>query len=213
MSKKLKYEDVVKNINTGDLILFAGKDIDSKIIKKFIKTKWCHIGVAIKIPDWDIILLWEYSPTATLSDSLHGIKRRGVQIVPLERRLHEYNGEFSIRHLKEVDIEDEPLLKKTFVNYKKEVHHRYRDHGMVNGWKFRIEFAIDAIKSIFMKKSTNKKAINCAHMVAELYQRMGLLDKPPKGKNSWEFTPKDFTDEANIFLRRGYLSDQVDIEV
>jgi hypothetical protein len=213
MSIKSKYEDIAKNINTGDLILFAGRDIDSKIIRRFIKTKWCHIGVAIKIPDWDIILLWEYSPTATLSDSLHGHKRRGVQIVPLERRLGEYSGEFSIRHLKDVDIEDEPLLKKTFVRYKKEVQHRYREHGIINGWKFRIEFAIDAIKSIFMKKSTNKKAINCAHMVAELYQQMGLLERFPKGKNSWEFTPRDFVDEANISLKRGYLSNQIDIEV
>jgi len=209
----IKFKDIKNNINTGDLILFAGEELDSKIIRRFIKTKWCHVGVVIKIPDWDILMLWEYSPTATLSDSLHGRKKRGMQIVPLERRLEEYKGTFSIRHLMGINIEDNPLMKKTFVAYKKEIEHRCLETGIISSWKFRIHFIIDAFISIFLRRKPKKEAINCAHMVAELYQRIGLLHKPPKGLPSWAFTPKNFVEDQGLELRYGYLSEQIEFEL
>jgi hypothetical protein len=43
----------------------------------------------------------------------------------------------------------------------------------------------------------------CSELVAEAYQKMGLLREPPKGLPSNEYTPKDFSEKKGLVLEKG----------
>jgi hypothetical protein len=56
------------SINTGDIILFSGKGRISNIIKWVSKSKWSHVGVAIKIKEFDMILCLESTTLVDIPD-------------------------------------------------------------------------------------------------------------------------------------------------
>ena len=74
-----KYRDKMQN---GDVIAFHGEDIGSKVIQKFTKSKYSHVGLVIKLLEVDVkrVFIAESIPTG------------GVVLLPLSRKLLNYDG-------------------------------------------------------------------------------------------------------------------------
>ena len=82
-------------METGDLILYKESTgytkwwLIDKLIKKFTKSQWIHVGIVLKDPEWlglKGLYLWE-SAWTNIPDSVDRVRKFGVQVVPLKDRI------------------------------------------------------------------------------------------------------------------------------
>ena len=95
----ISYKDLREKLDTGDIVLFSGKGGISTGIKWFSKSKWSHVGMILRIPEWDMVLLLESTTLSNLKDLQTGRIVKGVQLVPFSERLKTYDGGLAIRFL------------------------------------------------------------------------------------------------------------------
>ena len=191
-----KYDEERSKTQTGDIILFSGKGGISHGIKLVTNSKWSHVGMALRLPDWDTLLLWESTTLGNLADVIDGKKKRGVQLVLMSDRLRDYNGEVTVRHLIGIKIDKDPNLKKKLMQFRKSVRNRPYE-------KDKLELIRAAYDSPFGHNEEDLSSLFCSELVAEAYQQLGLLPAPPKGLPSNEYTPKDFSDKGQLVLPQG----------
>jgi hypothetical protein len=185
------------SINTGDIILFSGKGRISNIIKWITKSKWSHVGVAIKIKELDMILCLESTTLVDVPDYETGATVKGVQITNLSERILKYDGDVVVRHL--VDINRDQVFSETLEKFKKE--HRNKAYE-----RHCIELFNAAYDGVLGQNKEDLSSLFCSELVAELYQQWGLLsDKIPSN----EYTPKDFSTNGNINLLNGRLTEEI----
>lgn len=197
-----KYETIRKKLNTGDIILFSGKGAISHGIKLFTLSKWSHVGMVLKLPDTDTVFLWESTIISNLADAIDGTKKKGVQLVLLSDRIKTYKGEASVRHLKGVTIDKNKY--QTLMEFRKDVRNRPYE-------KNEIELIKSAYDGPWGHNEEDLSSLFCSELVAEAYQRIGLL---PKDIPSNEYTPKDFTSEKNLKLLGGAsLGNEIPVSV
>lgn len=186
------YSQIREELSTGDIVLFSGKGVVSEAIKLFTLSKWSHIGMVVKIADWDSVLLWESTTLSNMQDAIDGKAKRGVQTVLLSERIRGYRGEIAIRKL---NFEITPEMRKALVDFRKEVKNRPYEED-------KIELIKAAYDGPFGSNRKNLSSLFCSELVAESYQRMGLLLLESEGgKPSNEYTPKDFSDKGKLDLQ------------
>ncbi len=65
-------KDIRCQINTGDIILFSGRDnLVSIGIQLMTKSKWFHVGMILKDYKKDIIYLWESTTLSNIKDTIY----------------------------------------------------------------------------------------------------------------------------------------------
>lgn len=186
------YREVRPDIDTGDLVLFSGKGGVSVGIRWVTRSRWSHVGMALRVPEWNIILLWEATPFSNVPDVESGRLRQGVQLTPLSEQLKRYEGTAAIRHL---HVHRTPEMLSALQNYRKEVKGRPYEQS-------RLELIRSAWDGPFGANKEDLSSLFCSELVAEAYQRMGLLpDHPPSN----EYTPANFSEKAELNLLRGTL--------
>lgn len=192
-----EYESLRKKIKTGDVILFSGKSGFSAGIKWMTKSHWSHVGMAIRLPDWDTVLLWESTTLNDIQDVESGLEKKGVQLVPLSLRIANYRGDVAVRHL--LDVEFTIAMIASLKELRTELKNRPYEQDKV-----------ELVKSVYEGPwGTNQEDLSslfCSELVAEAYQRLGLL---PLEVPSNEYTPKDFSKAGRIKLLKGKLGDEV----
>lgn len=195
------YDDVRNNIKTGDIILFSGKGGISHGIKLVTNSKWSHVGMVLRLPDSKAVFLWESTTLSNLKDAIDGVAKRGVQLVLLSDRLRTYSGEVSVRHLENHEISNDEYMK--LMRLREEVRNRPYEED-------KIELIKAAYDGPFGRNEEDLSSLFCSELVAEAYQRVGLLrDENHGGLPSNEYTPKDFSDRKNLQLEDGCLSDEI----
>ena len=194
------YENLRPSLKTDDVVLFSGKGGISTGIKWFTNSKWSHVGMVLRLPEWDAVMLWESTTLSNIVDVESGKERKGVQIVPLSERVRKYKGEASIRVL---DIEQTPEMLKELSLLRAEIKGRPYE-------KDKIELIKAAYDGPLGENKEDLSSLFCSEMVAEAYQRMGLLSEK---KPSNEYTPKDFSDAGKLKLLKGKLGSEIVIEV
>ena len=190
------YENIRQELKTGDIVLFSGKGGISTGIKWFTQSKWSHVGMVLRLLEWDAVLLWESTTLSDIADVESGKERKGVQLVPLSERIRKYNGAASIRLL---DLERTPDMLKELSLLRAEVKGRPYE-------KDKIELFRSAYEGPLGANAEDLSSLFCSEMVAEAYQRMGLLSEK---KPSNEYIPKDFSDAGELALLTGRLSKEV----
>ena len=107
------------DLQTGDIILFSGDSIISSIIRLTTFSRYSHIGIVLKNPDFllngekleGLYLLHSDGPYS--QDLETGSYIYGVQISLLEDKIKSYNGLIGYRKLKSVDGNyDNDYMKK-----------------------------------------------------------------------------------------------------
>lgn len=185
--KRMKrYDQLRPRLDTGDLVLFSGKGGLSAGIKWFTASRWSHIGMVLSLSEWNMLLLWESTTLNTLADLETGRAVRGVQLVPLSERLRTYNGAVGIRRL--IVQRTQPMLEG-LQELRTEVRGRPYE-------KSKVALVRAAYDGPFGGNSEDLSSLFCSELVAEAYQRMGLIDEESVGGDpAAEYTPKDFSSE------------------
>ena len=189
--------DVLK---TGDLVLFSGKGGLSAGIKWGTRSRWSHVGMVVRLEGFDFVGLWESTTLSDVADMESGEKRKGVQLVALRERLKRYEGEVAIRRLEGMKIGEAELAG--LMAFKGEMKGRGYEENL-----------FELIKSAYDgpggRNEEDLSSVFCSELVAEAYQRMGLLGEE---KASNEYTPADFGQDRFLRLQKGWLSEEIMIE-
>lgn len=194
----MRYADIRSQLKTGDILLFSGKGGISDGIKFFTLSKWSHVGMVYRFSDPNdpngSVFCWESTTLSNIADADTGKLTKGVQRVELSERLERCFAtgyEISVRQL------SEPLSDPMIValnNFRHEVSGRPYE-------KSKIELLRAAYDGLFGDNKEDLGSLFCSELVAEAYQRMGLLTE---SQPSNEFTPKDFSSEKSLRLELGY---------
>ncbi len=194
------YENIRRRLQTGDIVLFSGKGGISTGIKWFTQSKWSHVGMVLRLNEWDAVMLWESTTLSDIKDIESGKERKGVQLIPLSERIRKYKGEVSIRLL-EVERSSEMLAELSLL--RAEIKGRPYEQNL-------IELIRSAYDGLLGDNMEDLSSLFCSEMVAEAYQRMGLLTQEIPSN---EYTPKDFSDQRELQLKRGALSGEIEISL
>lgn len=140
---------------------------------------------------------WESHPNVggKIKDFL-GKSKFGVQLNPLSVRLQSNNNQVAIRRL---IIPRTPELLDPLFQFMKEV----KDKPYTNS---AVELMLAGGSGRFGVNKPHLDHLFCSGLVAEAYQRMGLLDTKLASNN---YSPGDFT---TINLSKGYLEPEVYIK-
>ena len=203
----MKYSTLRDRLATGDVVLFSGKGRISEIIRWFSGTDYSHVGMVVADSDLDAIFLWESTTLSNIEDVETGAFTKGVQLVPLSDRLARYEGRVWVRHLA-------PTLSAA---------QRQRL------WRFRREVAgrpyerrkLELFLSLFKdrgigacRSQEDLTSLFCSELIAEAYQRMGLLpDVEDGGLPSDRYRPDSFGEgHSPQLLGDFHLGSEVEIE-
>ncbi len=178
------YDKIRGSLKTGDIVLFSGKGLIGLVIKKYTNSLWTHVGMVIKSDEWDTLLLWESTTLSKLKDVESKTARQGVQSVFLSKTIEVYNGDVAIRKLK---VDRTPEMIDALKEFREEVRNRPYERNFIEAFKGAYEgFAGENVEDL--------SSLFCSELVAEAYQRLGLLkDNKKGGKPSNEYTPADFS--------------------
>jgi len=202
----MKYTQIRNKLDTGDIVLFSGKGGISAGIKWFTTSKWSHVGMVVRLPDWNMVLLWESTTLSNVADVIDGKAKQGVQLVALSERLRTYGGEAAIRRL---SVKRTATMNNALMRLRQEVKGRPYEES-------KVELVKAAYDGWWGENTENLSSLFCSELVAEAYQRMGLLSNSKSALPSNEFTPKDFSaaaDPALKLLKNAKLGKEVSVTI
>ena len=156
------YSKIRKEFQTGDLLFASGNYVISKLIRKFTKSPWSHVGIIFPVK----------SPGGALL--LESVEDRGVSFLPIGRYLNDYhrgrpyNGPLVIARVKGLKKKNADKLGEFGIE---ELAREY-DHSEIA----RIVARIIAGRG---KKKRDNEYI-CSELVYECFLRAGIEFKYDK---------------------------------
>lgn len=185
-------------LKTGDLVLFSGVDAYSRLVKVGTNSRWSHVGLIVESPHHDFLTMWESSIREDTIDVEVGEHREGVRLVSFPDRVKAFEGEVSIRQLNGDALTNDNL--KDLSDLMDELRGRAYERN-----KFELIKAANELA--FRNTEEDLSSLFCSELVAEAYQRLGLLTEQ---KPSNDYAPVDFSHERDLRLQgRFYLSEEI----
>lgn len=181
---------VREQIDTGDIILCSGTGRISNGIKAGTFSKWSHVAVAVYVPQSDIVLAYQSTTLNKIKDWTDDSLKQGVQINLLSDMVSTYPGEIAVRHL---DVHRTPKMLSDLANFRLEMKDRPYE-------KSKLELIKSAYDGPGGHNEEDLSSMFCSELVAELYQRWGLIDN---SLSSNEFVPANFSTGRDIELLKG----------
>lgn len=172
-------------IETGDIILYSGKGPISTGIKAATFSHWSHVGMAVRVPRPDLVLVYQSTTLSKAMDLTSGEAVQGVQINLLSESIRIYNGDIGVRHL---DVLRTPAMIQALTLFREEMKGKPYEEN-------KLELIKSAWDGPFGHNEEDLSSLFCSELVAEAYQRMGLLSEE---KPSNEYTPKDFAGDLPL---------------
>ncbi|WP_165797388.1 YiiX/YebB-like N1pC/P60 family cysteine hydrolase [Solimonas fluminis] len=173
---------MLHRLKTGDIVLFAGKSGTAESIKWVTLSRWSHVGLVLRLPQYGYPCLWEATTDATITCLDTGLCRPGVQLVPLEARLQEHDGDVACRSL-EHEL-DEGALEQLLA-LRQQMRGRAYESNV-------LELMGAAYDGPFGEQLENLAELFCSELVAAAYQALGLIGRDGKASN--EYVPADFSE-------------------
>jgi len=200
------YHKIVGELNTGDVILFRGIEMHSKIIQAGTMSYWSHAAILIRDPPEDIKELFgvhkfdevleKAGQTWDKNSILENIyvyesdylpidlrEGGGCQLVPLKVWLIDYEDYYSRMHciIRRLQV---PKRKITINNHS--LWEWMRKTATIS-YKISTREMVLALGKL--NRQENLQSVFCSELVAATLKYMGLL---PENINASNFTPKDF---------------------
>ena len=191
------YEQLRSVLGTGDIVLFSGKGGISAGIKWATLSRWSHVGMIVVLPEYDFVTVWESTTLSSMLDLDTKTPRKGVQLVPLSLRVEDYPGDIAVRQLRDVTFDKEAL--RQLMALRREFAGREYEQN-------KIELIRAAYDGPFGRNAEDLTSLFCSELVAEAYQRLGLLGEE---KPSNEYTPADFSADRRLELLKGSLDEEI----
>lgn len=190
--------DIQREIDTGDILLFRGKSIISKLLEYLGFSKYSHVGMVLKNPKYihpdlpDGLYLLESSSNNT-PDVEDNTFKVGVQIHRLEDVLKEfYKGSVYVRH---VGCERDEAFYQRLNSVHKEVHNKPYDLNPVDWiraeWNLYHPFTI---RPEYQKTGS----FWCSALLCYLYYKLECLET----EVDWSLiAPREFSSEEGTLLQ------------
>ena len=160
----------IESLNTGDIILFHGSYIISRIIEFLAGTEYSHCGVIIKDP-WFTpeklkgLYVLE-SGSENIPDPENNRVKYGVQLTKLEYIINNYDGSLYIRKLE--CIRDEQFYNK-ITQIHSNIHNLPYDFDPID-W-------IKAFFNINIGDVQKKNTFWCSALLSYFFVQLGFLEK------------------------------------
>ena len=194
----ISYSIIRNELKTGDLVLYSARGAFSDVIKYGTLSKFSHVGMVMRIPEYDFLTIWESTMPSNIDNLESSPPRMGVQLVPLSDRVHKYSGDIAVRQLKGASLPTGTLLK--LMELRKQLRSKSYKHE-------KVQLLKSANDGPFGHNHKDLSAIFCSELVAEAYQCLGLLTDE---KSSNEYTPADFSEKKMRKLNgHFFLSDEM----
>jgi hypothetical protein len=177
---------LLSELRTGDLVLFAGHGLSSGLFKWLGRRACTHVGLVLRGPDDAEPRLWE---------AVREGPRRGTVVVRLAVRMAGFRGRMSARCL------NRPLAGaqcRTLDGLQQEMAERARAPGLLD--------LMGAADDGWLGGRRDKLGDPTdAELVAEAYQRLGLLDDVAHGGLlPGAYRPGQFAESRGLKLKNGY---------
>ncbi len=193
------YQNIRSRLRTGDLVLFSGRSPFSYMIRLATMSKWSHVGMVVKLPEYDFLTLFESTTSDCIRDLGTQEIKNGVQLVPLSERIELYSGDIAVRR-----IQGEHYDEKAFVDAVMSVRKRLQNRPFDPD---KLELLRAAYDGPFGTNTEDLSAIFCSELVVEVYKHLGLLDADIPSN---EYTPVDFSAKGMRYLQLGFsLSEEI----
>ena len=177
---------LLSELKTGDLVLFAGQGLTSGLFKWLGRNAWTHVGLVLRDPEDAEPRLWE---------AVREGPRRGTLVVRLAVRMAGFRGRMSARCL------NRPLASaqcRHLDSLQQELAERARAPGLLD--------LMGAADDGWLGGRRDKLGDPTdAELVAEAYQRLGLLDDVAHGGLlPSAYRPRQFAEGRGLELKNGY---------
>jgi hypothetical protein len=171
-------------LKSGDLVLFTGQGLTRGLFKWFGRAAGTHVGLVLRGPEDTEPLLWEAGFEGP---------RRGTLVGRLAVRMAGFHGRISVRCL------NRPLAAaqcERLAAMRREVAERARGRGLLD--------IIGAAEDGWLgARRDNLGDPTDGELVAEAYQRLGLLDARG-GMLASAYRPRQFAERHGLELKNGY---------
>ena len=181
----MKYIDIRDKLKTGDIVLFSGDGPISMLIRLITRSRWSHVGMVVKVPDFDMVLLWESTMLnrfMDVKDVYAGTIVKGVQTTVLSDKISRFNGDVAIRQLNN-ELDDDKI--KTL----SELRNEWKNVPYEKDYLELLNSAIDI--KIIPENEEDLSSIFCSELLAEALQRLNIIDDSVPSN---EFVPSDFAE-------------------
>lgn len=188
MKKTVKYADIEPRLQTGDILLCHSVMHESIMIEFIEGSPWSHIGMIVRLPQYDYPLLWESTTFDNVKDVLLGKTKNGPMLVPLYERLRTdidnlWDPMFAFRLL---DMERAPAMEQALMKTIQEVH------GAVFPNELEMLEIVTAGK---LGVNPGHHSMFCSQLFAYTSMQLGLLPSSPVPNSYW---PVDFSSEGKV---------------
>lgn len=182
------FAELRPTLDSGDVLLFAGESRFSRGIKRLTGSHWSHSALVARPPSGGPLLLWEATLDTDLADVATHEVAPGVRLYDLEHWIRHYAGKTVIRPPR---VERTEVMRAALLEF-------YQEAGRRPYERNRLEL----FRSVYDGPlGTNRRedltSFFCSELVAEAYQRMGLLPLHPPAN---AYTPRDFSSERPMTL-------------
>src|SRR5262245_52461 len=186
---RYRYDELLPLLDTGDIVLCAGKSRFSRAIRRATRGKWSHAALVLRPVPGGEVYLWEGNATADMVDLDTGEMAPGPRRVVFLDWLRKYNDETAVRRLL---VGRTPAMLGALAAFREEMRGRPYERR-------RLELARSVLEGpLGTNRQEDLSSVFCSELVAASYQRMGLLPARPPSN---EYTPKDFSTGRRPRLR------------
>ena len=204
----------LKDLKTGDIILFTGKDFwFSKLIRWYTGTPWTHVGVVLRDPTYidpklTGLYLWE-SGLESFVDSENGIRKLGIQISDLKKALEDpSHGKAVYRKL---NSEIHNLDDKLKIIHEG-VHNKPYDTSLLDFLQTSLDIEFtqpygNNLLHLYQRNYRKTDTFYCSAFLAYLFTELSLLPKDTK----WSICEPAYFSETNkkFILENGHMGPEI----
>lgn len=178
------FDELAPTLDSGDLVLFGGDSRFCRAIQRFTGCRWSHVALVSRHRAGGPLMLWEATLGADIADLVTHEISPGVHLYDLAHWVRHYGGETAIRQLA---VERTDAMRSALLAFYYVARERPFERN-------RLEF----LRAIYdgplgRNRREDPSSFFCSELVAEAWQRMGLLPARPPAN---EYTPRDFSDEC-----------------
>jgi hypothetical protein len=178
------FDELAPTLDSGDLVLFGGVSRFCRAIQRFSGCRWSHVALVARPRAGGPLLLWEATLGTDIADLVTHEISPGVHLYDLAHWIRHYGGETAIRKLA---VERTDAMRLALLAF----YYIARDRPFERN---RLEF----LRSVYdgplgKNRRDDPSSYFCSELVAEAYQRMGLLPAAPPAN---EYSQRDFSSQS-----------------
>jgi len=189
------YDQIASTLQTGDILLFDGVSLESRLIEDIDRSRFSHVGMAVRLPGYDAPLLWSSDTIATLKDPLADKAHAGVHLLDLRQTL-------------QFLLEETTREKKPPYSFARRALTATRDlkfYQALEAFMHKIDGrafpSLAKMAEHFLEGTLGIKVslrtFFCAELIADTYEHLGLL---PTKRLVNSYSPGSFAQEHPLQL-------------